>query len=153
MQMAQEVQNPVLDILYVEDDAGHARLTMMCLDELPHIQHVRHVSDGEQALDYLFRRGEFADPRQAPRPRLILLDLRLPRVDGLEVLRQIRSEPRLRRLPVVVLTTSDADNDVTAAYELQVNSYLVKPFDFEEFNELVRWVGTYWMKANHLPKG
>lgn len=151
--MAQEVQNPVLDILYVEDDAGHARLTMMCLDELPHIQNVRHVRDGEQALDYLFRRGEFADPRQAPRPRLILLDLRLPRVDGLEVLRQIRSEPRLRRLPVVVLTTSDADNDVTAAYELQVNSYLVKPFDFEEFNELVRWVGTYWMKANHLPKG
>lgn len=139
------------DVLLVEDDQDHAELVRRCLQEHLPSAGLHHVSDGQQALDYLNRRGGFADQAQSPRPDLVLLDLRLPRVDGLSVLRQVKDTPELRNVPVVVLTTSDAIPDVTAAYRSYVNSYLVKPMDFARFDALVRQIGLYWVGRNRHP--
>jgi CheY-like chemotaxis protein len=112
---------------------------------------IYHVSDGEAALDYLLRRGEYADPGSSPRPHVILLDLRLPRMDGLEVLEAIKSSDTLRRVPVVIITTSQAEKDVARAYDGHVNSYLVKPVGFEEFTRLMDDLGFYWLGWNRHP--
>jgi CheY-like chemotaxis protein len=140
-----------LHVLLVEDDPGHADLMMFSLMEgPPKAKLVHHVSDGDAALDYLFRRGDFANPNQSPRPRLILLDLRMPKVDGLAVLKEIKtsSDEQLRRIPVVVLTSSGADRDTAAAYDCGANSYVVKPVDFEEFHNLMADLGHYWLAWN-----
>ena len=129
-------------ILLVEDDAAHAEAILRILREHGDDVGVERVSDGEEALSYLLDRG--ADEDLA----LILLDLRLPKVDGLEVLDKIKEDPALRTVPVVILTTSDADADRRAAYARYANSYLVKPNDYEEFVELVRLIGTYWLDWN-----
>jgi CheY-like chemotaxis protein len=110
-----------------------------------------HVEDGEVALDYLHGRGPYADRRQFPLPHLVLLDLRLPRVDGLEVLRDVKTDRELHRIPVVVLTTSDAERDVAQAYEYHANSYLTKPVDFGGFASLLRDLGFYWLAWNKQP--
>ena len=135
-------------VLLVEDNADHAALVLRHFKKLGGAQDVFHVSDGEAALDYLFRRGRFSDPASSPRPRVVLLDLRLPRVDGLEVLREIKATPHLRSIPVVVLTTSSAEPDVDSAYDRHVNSYLVKPADFSHFAQLMTDVGAYWLGWN-----
>ena len=109
------------------------------------------MADGEAALDYLFRRGQYADPEQSPRPHVILLDLRLPKIDGLEVLEQIKKAEELRRIPVVILTTSKEEADVARAYDHYVNSYLVKPVDFTEFTKLMETLGCYWLGWNTFP--
>ncbi len=140
-----------LTILLVEDNLDHAELITRSFWEHRVANQLRHVPDGEAALDYLFHRGDYADPEQNPRPHLILLDLRLPKVDGLEVLREIKSNDELCLVPVVVLTTSEAERDVARAYEHRANSYLLKPVDFEKFTALMDELGFYWLGWNRRP--
>ncbi|MFQ3682028.1 response regulator [Roseiflexus sp.] len=137
-----------LKVLLVEDNDDHAELIRRTLGEEQRAAHIIHVSDGESALDYLHRRGAWIEPDQSPRPHLILLDLRLPRIDGHDVLKSIKQSADLRRIPVVILTTSSAERDVIRAYDAHANSYLVKPFGFEEFRDLMRDVGVYWLTHN-----
>jgi CheY-like chemotaxis protein len=113
---------------------------------------VRHFLDGQSALDYLFQRGEYAAPAESPRPHMVLLDLRLPRIDGIDVLKTIKEDDTLKSIPVVVLTTSEAEKDVTKAYYNHANSYLVKPVGFEEFKQLMDDLGFYWLNWNTNPK-
>ena len=142
-----------LSILLVEDNIAHAELVMRSFKEHRISNEITHVTDGEQALDYLFQRGAYADKQKSPRPHVVLLDLRLPRVDGLDVLRRIRAaeEEALRRIPVVILTTSEAEQDVAQAYERHVNSYVVKPPSFEGFTGLMDDLGFYWLGWNRCP--
>jgi len=140
-----------LIILLVEDNPSHTELVMHSFREHRFANHIYHVSDGEAALDYLFQRGDYADPEKSPRPHLILLDLRIPRVDGLEVLREIKTNDKLCHIPVVVLTTSEADADVARAYEHRANSYLLKPVDFQKFTQLMDELGFYWLGWNRQP--
>ncbi len=141
---------PVL-VMLVEDNADHAELVMRTLEDHHIANHIRHFSDGQTALDYLLRRPPYEDPESSPRPHVILLDLRLPRVDGLEVLSNIKDNSELKNIPVVVLTTSEAERDVTRAYDFHVNSYLVKPVGFEEFSKLMNDLGFYWLGWNRHP--
>lgn len=140
-----------VNILLVEDNASHAELVMRSLGEHRLTRTISHVSDGEAALEYLFRRGTYDDDEKYPRPDLVLLDLRLPKIDGLEVLKEIRSTENLQRMPVVILSTSYAELDVGKAYDYHANSYLVKPLDFEEFTQLMNDLGFYWLGWNHYP--
>jgi len=137
-------------ILLVEDNPAHAELIMRGLEEGRVANRVVHVSDGEEALDYLFRRGDYADPETSPRPQLVLLDLRLPKVDGLEVLKEIRASS-LNGMPVAILTTSEADADMARAYGNNANSYLVKPLDFNKFKVMLDDLGFYWLCWNRYP--
>jgi len=143
--------DPLL-VMLVEDNLDHAELVRRTLAEHRVTHHIQHFTDGQSALDYLFRRARYADPADSPRPHVILLDLRLPRVDGLEVLKTIKEADALRQIPVVVLTTSDAHSDVTSAYNYHANSYLVKPFGFEEFTHMMDELGFYWLKWNTQPQ-
>ncbi len=138
-------------ILLVEDNPAHAELVLRSFEDHRIANRIIHLSDGETALDYLFRRSPFTDPEESPRSHVIFLDLRLPRMDGLEVLKEIRASDDLHRLPVVILTTSEAERDVTRAYEQHTNSYVVKPLDFEGFTELMEDLGCYWLGWNFYP--
>lgn len=140
-----------VDVLLVEDNGSHAELVRRAFESHGVTTRLRHVRDGQEALDYLFRRGTYADPEASPRPKVVLLDLRLPKMDGLDVLSAVRESPELSKLPVVVLTTSAAESDVSRAYDRKVNSYLVKPTDFEEFERLILDLGTYWLHRNEPP--
>ena len=140
-----------LTILFVEDNPDHAELVMRSFEDHRVANRIFHLPDGEAAVDYLFRRGDYAEPSISPRPHVILLDLRLPKVDGLEILKIIRSSDDLRTIPVVILTTSHAEMDVSRAYEYHANSYLVKPLDFEKFTKLMDDLGFYWLGWNHYP--
>ena len=143
-------REPLL-VMLVEDNVDHAELVMRTLAEHSVPNEIFHLMDGQAALDYLFRRGEYADPAKSPRPHMILLDLRLPRVDGLEVLRILKETENLRQIPVVVLTTSEAEKDVARAYNQHANSYLVKPVGYEEFVRLMNDLGFYWLSWNTQP--
>jgi CheY-like chemotaxis protein len=134
-------------VLYVEDDIDHAELVRRSLSRYARGGRIVHIGDGEAALDYLAR----IDSDDVDRPGLILLDLRLPKVDGFEVLRTVKSNPRLSDIPVVILTTSSNDGDIERAYEQRANSYLVKPEDFPSLDELMRSLGSYWLYWNALP--
>lgn len=140
-----------LHILLVEDNADHAELVRRNLEDSQVANRLTHVEDGEAALDYLFGRGRFADPARHPRPNLILLDLRLPRIDGLEVLKVVKNDPNLHTVPVVILTTSDAERDMALAYEYHANSYVTKPVDFQQFATLLKDLGFYWLAWNRHP--
>ena len=140
-----------LRILLVEDNAAHAELVTRSFERHRIANRIYYVTDGEVALDYLWQRGVYADPQQSPRPHLILLDLRLPKISGLDVLKEIKTAPELQRIPVVILTTSEAEQDVKGAYEAYANSYLVKPVDFEKFTQLMEELGFYWLGWNHYP--
>lgn len=146
-----ETADPLL-ILLVEDDPAHAEITRRNLEDCDIPNRLRHVADGQEALDYLLRKGRYADPASSPRPHVILLDLRLPKVEGLEVLRRIKGTPELTAIPVVVLTTSAADRDILGAYASQASSYLVKPVDFEQFGQLLHTFSFYWLELNHYPR-
>jgi CheY-like chemotaxis protein len=138
-------------VLLIENDPDHADLVMFSLSQSrPKAKIVHHVTDGDAALDYLFRRGDFADRDLSPRPHLILLDLRLSKVGGLAVLKELKasSDEELRRIPVVVLTSSASDKDAAAAYDCQANSYVVKPVDFKKFHQLVADLSYYWLGWN-----
>ena len=138
--------------MLVEDNADHAELVIRTLEDHHIANRIKLFSDGQFALDYLFRRDEYANPQDSPRPHLILLDLRLPRIDGLEVLRQIKEGNELKNIPVIILTSSEAEKDVSLAYYHHVNSYLVKPVGFEEFSKLMNDLGSYWLGWNKLPR-
>jgi CheY-like chemotaxis protein len=144
------VGEPVL-VMLVEDNLDHAELVMRILADHRVANRIIHFTDGQSALDYLFRRGEYADPPGA-RPHVILLDLRLPRVDGIKVLQVIKEAPELRQIPVVVLTTSEAEKDIARAYYNHANSYLVKPVGYEEFVKLMQDLGFYWLSWNTHPQ-
>jgi len=137
-------------ILLVEDNPAHAELIVRGLENARIANRVFHVSNGEEALNYLFRHGDYADPETSPRPQLILLDLRLPRVDGLEVLKKIRASS-LNGMPVVILTTSEADADMAKAYGNNASSYLVKPLDFTQLKTMMDDLGFYWLCWNRYP--
>jgi CheY-like chemotaxis protein len=144
------VGEPVL-VMLVEDNLDHAELVMRTLADHRVANRIIHFTDGQSALDYLFRRGEYADPPGA-RPHVILLDLRLPRVDGIEVLQAIKESPELRQIPVVVLTTSETEKDIARAYYNHANSYLVKPVGYDEFVKLMQDLGFYWLSWNTYPQ-
>ncbi len=141
-----------LRILFVEDNHDHAELVMRSLEDHRVANKITHVDNGETALDYLLRRGDYADPKASPRPHVVLLDLRLPRVDGLDVLKRVKADESLRRIPVVVLTTSDKESDIARAYDLNANAYLVKPIDFSKFVDLLRDLGFFWLAWNRPPE-
>ena len=140
-----------VEILLVEDDPAHAEIVKRNFESSLIANKMHHVTDGQLALDYLFRMNGYSDPATSPRPSLILLDLRLPKVDGLEVLKRIKADPELSRIPVVVLTTSSAEYDVVKAYDSHANSYLVKPVDFPQFVALMESLGYYWLAWNQYP--
>lgn len=142
----------VRTILLAEDNSDHAELLMRSFENHRVPNKIYHVRDGEEALNYLFRRGEFADAQLSPRPHLILLDLKMPKVNGIEVLQSIRAAEEFADVPVVMLSSSDAEPDVEQAYGLHVNSYLVKPLDFSQFAQLMDDVGYYWLNWNYRPK-
>jgi len=137
-------------ILLVEDNPAHAELILRGLKDGRVANRVIHVVDGEQALDYLFRRGDYTDPQSSPLPSLILLDLRLPKVSGLEVLKEIRASS-LDGIPVAILTSSEAEIDMAKAYQYNASSYLVKPLDFAQFKSLLDDLGFYWLCWNKYP--
>jgi CheY-like chemotaxis protein len=140
-----------LVILLVEDNPDHTELIVRCLEHHRLTSEIHHVTDGEAALDYLFRRGPYAAPPTSPRPHVVILDLRLPKIDGLEVLRQVKETEELRKVPIVVLTSSEAEGDVAKAYYHHANSYLVKPLDAKLFAQVIDDLGYYWMGWNHCP--
>jgi DNA-binding response OmpR family regulator len=139
-------------ILLVEDDPKDVELTLTALEEYHLANEVVVARDGEEALDYLYRRGIFAT-RSNDNPAVLLLDLKLPKVDGLEVLQQIKSEESFKMIPVVVLTSSHEEKDVVASYRLGVNAYVVKPVDFHEFVNAIRELGVFWAIINQPPPG
>jgi CheY-like chemotaxis protein len=134
-------------VLYVEDDTDHAELVLRSLERRNTMAAVVHVGDGEAALDYLSK----SERDEVPRPRLILLDLRLPKVDGLDVLRTVKASRAFAAIPVVILTTSANGQDIARAYQHHVNSYLVKPHDFAGFEAMVQELGEYWLALNRQP--
>lgn len=140
-----------LIILLIEDNLDHKELIMRSMKEHRVANQIVHLNDGEEALDYLMHRGRFSDPVTSPRPHLILLDLRLPKIDGLEVLREIKEAEDTRRIPVVIITTSEADKDVARAYDYRANSYLVKPIGIDHFRHLIDDLGFYWLGWNKHP--
>jgi two-component system, response regulator len=139
-------------ILLVEDNEDHAELIRHCFMRNRRNTRIVHVPDGTDAMEYLNHQGKYTDVTINPQPDVVILDLRLPKTDGLEVLKQIRTSPDLHGLPVVILTTSDSQIDVAAAYDNGANSYLIKPLGFEEFSNMVSDLGSYWLGWNHPPK-
>jgi CheY-like chemotaxis protein len=140
-----------LTILLVEDNPDHAELIIRNLEDFQVVNILNHVKDGQAALDYLYGQGRYADRKQYPMPHLILLDLRLPKVDGLDVLKEIKTDEALRAIPVVILTTSDAERDMAMAYEYHANSYVTKPVNFVDFSTLLKDLGFYWLAWNRHP--
>jgi CheY-like chemotaxis protein len=137
-----------IEILLVEDSPGDVRLTIEALKEGKVRNHLSVVGDGEEALTFLFREGKYAD---APVPDLILLDLNLPKIDGREVLERIKGDEHLRHIPVVVLTTSHAEQDVLKSYDLHANCYVTKPVDLDQFIDVVRNIENFWLTVVTLP--
>ena len=143
--------NDPVEILLVEDNPNDMELALHALKKHNLSNHIETVRDGAEALDFIFGAGAFAGRDVADGPRVILLDLKLPKVDGLEVLRRVKADPRTRRIPVVVLTSSSEERDIVESYDLGVNSYITKPVDFEQFTEAVRTLGLYWLLLNQPP--
>ena len=139
-------------ILLVEDDDAHAMLITRALEEASEVNRALRVSDGEEALDYLFRRGKYGAHEESPRPDLVLLDLRLPKLDGHDVLVATKQSEELKTIPVVVLTTSENGRDINKAYCHYANSYLVKPLGFGEFSAMIQAVSSYWLVQNRPPR-
>ena len=141
----------LIDILLVEDNPDHAMLTKRVLEDNKVANRVHVAKDGEDALDYIYRRGKYGNGTSAPRPGLILLDVKLPKVDGFEVLKQLKSDPEHSSIPVVMLTTSARDEEVTRGYAEGANSYVTKPVRFDEFTETVKNIGLYWGLISSIP--
>jgi CheY-like chemotaxis protein len=139
-------------LLLVEDNSQDLEMTIRALRQANVRNSIQVARDGAEALEYLFCEGAFANREIADIPKLVLLDLKLPKVDGIEVLRRIKEDPRTRMIPVVMLTSSKEQSDVAETYQLGVNSFIVKPVDFEGFLEAVRTLGLYWLLLNHPPK-
>ena len=140
-----------VEILLVEDNQTDAELTIRALKKRNLANRLEWVKDGAEALDFIFATGKYAERNVNNTPKVILLDLRLPKVDGLEVLRKIKSDERTKTIPVVILTSSNEDRDITECYKLGVNSYINKPVDFDHFSETVAKLGFYWLLMNKPP--
>jgi two-component system, response regulator len=140
-----------LDILLVEDNQDDVDLALHSLRRGKLANRIVVVRDGEEALDFLFCRGAFAGRSFDSPPKLVLLDLKLPKVNGMEVLKQVKSDPRTKAIPVVIMTSSKEERDLVSSYDLGANSYIQKPVDFEQFREMVKTVGLYWLVINQPP--
>src|SRR5229473_727833 len=147
---SQAVTDRLVEILLVEDNPSDVQLTLHALERNKLANQIHVVRDGVEALDFLFSTGPYAE-RPQRNPRVVLLDLKLPLIDGLDVLRRMKEERRTRTIPVVVLTSSREERDIVESYQLGVNSYIVKPVDFEQFTESVRQLGMYWVLLNQAP--
>lgn len=141
-----------VEILLVEDNPNDAELALRALQKNNLANNVVRVADGEEALDFIFARGAFQERSVDNRPKVIILDLKLPKISGLEVLQAMKSDARTRNIPVVVLTSSKEEKDIIKTYNLGVNSYIVKPVDFDKFVNAVRDLGLYWLLLNQAPK-
>lgn len=140
-----------IDILLVEDNMDDAMLTIRALKKKNIVNNILHLKDGTEALDFLFGKGEFADRSVADKPKVILLDLKMPKVNGMEVLKEIKADERTKHIPVVILTSSNQDPDINNCYELGASSYIVKPVDFENFRSTISELGVYWLLLNQRP--
>ena len=140
-----------MDILLVEDNPEDVEITLRAFQKYHLANRIHVVRDGEEALECLFSTGRYAKQPAGSGPRLILLDLKLPKVDGIEILQRCKSDPRTKNIPVVMLTSSREERDLIDSYNLGVNSYVVKPVDFSQFTEAIRQLGLYWMVLNQLP--
>jgi CheY-like chemotaxis protein len=140
-----------ITILMADDDADDRLMTREAFEESRLANDLRFVQDGEELLDYLKRRGRYSDPESSPRPGLILLDLNMPRKDGREALKEIKADPELRRIRVIVMTTSKAEEDIFRTYDLSAASYITKPVTFEGLVEVIRTLGKYWLEIVELP--
>lgn len=145
------IESSAFEILLVEDNESDAELTLHALEKNKLINTIVRVEDGEQALDFLFCRGLHSDRHFTSPPHLVLLDLKLPKVDGMQVLRQVKGDPRTRAIPVILLTASKEERDVMESYHLGVNSYIQKPVSFADFQDVVRQLGMYWLLVNIRP--
>ena len=142
----------VVEILLVEDSDEDAELTIRALKQRKLANDLFRVKDGAEALDFIFATGAYASREERPKPRVVLLDLKLPKVDGMEVLRRLKEDPTTRTIPVVMLTSSKEDRDLEAAYRYGVNSYIVKPVEFDKFVAAVEQLGFYWALLNQNPR-
>lgn len=140
-----------ITILVAEDDEDDRLLMQEALEENRLANDLHFVEDGEELMDYLLHRGKYSDPNSAPRPSLILLDLNMPRKDGREALQEIKAEPSLRQIPIVVLTTSKAEEDILRTYDLGVSSFIAKPVVFESMVQIIKTIGRYWFEIVELP--
>lgn len=143
----------VVEILLVEDNPHDVRLALHAFQTHQIANHIQVARDGAEALEFIFCTDRFAQRKLEDGPKVILLDLKLPLVDGLEVLRRIKADPRTQAIPVVVMTSSKEESDLVESYKIGVNSYIVKPVDFEQFTEAVRQFGFYWLLLNQIPSG
>jgi CheY-like chemotaxis protein len=144
-------ESDVIEILLVEDNASDAELTLHALHKSRRANRIQLVRDGEEALDFLFCRGAFSARTFDNAPRLVLLDLKLPKVDGLQVLEKLKADPRTRAIPMIILTSSKEERDMVSGYKLGVNSYIQKPVNFAEFQKVVEQLGLYWLLVNSKP--
>ena len=142
--------NPIV-ILMADDDADDRMLTRDALEESRVLNELRFVEDGEELMQYLKRQGKFVNPEDSPRPGLILLDLNMPKKDGREALKEIKSDPNLRRIPIVIMTTSKAEEDIFRSYDSGASSFITKPVTFDRLVELMRTLGEYWVEFVELP--
>jgi CheY-like chemotaxis protein len=141
----------VVEILLVEDNPHDAEMAIRALKKHNLANNLVHVTDGEEALDFIFARGAYTERNMENGPKIILLDLKLPKVDGLEVLKVVKSDPRTKIIPIIALTSSSEDKDIIESYRLGVNSYIVKPVDFDKFVEAIKDIGYYWLLVNKSP--
>jgi CheY-like chemotaxis protein len=144
-------ESETVEILLVEDNPADAELALHALKKSKLVNRILHVIDGAEALDFLFCRGKYSERAPEIHPCLVLLDLKLPKVDGLQVLKQIKNDARTKAIPVILLTSSKEESDMAAGYQLGVNSYIQKPVNFSDFQEVVRQLGMYWLLVNSKP--
>lgn len=140
-----------IDILFVEDSPIDAELTLLALKEENLANNVIWLQDGAQALDFIFAEGEYSNRGMDNQPKLILLDLKMPKVGGIDVVKRIRSDERTKSIPIVIMTSSKEEKDIVDTYKLGINSYIVKPVDFDKFTRSVKEIGFYWLLMNHSP--
>lgn len=145
------LDNDSLIIMLIEDDPGHAEIIRRNFKAAKVMNKIIHLKDGQAALDYLFNIGEYSNPKENPKPNVIFTDLRLPKVEGLEVLRRVKADEHLRRIPVIILSTSESDTDIKIAYQNYANSYIVKPVDFDKMKIMLETIATYWVRWNNYP--
>ena len=148
--MAEDFQ--AVEVLLVDDDEADAELTIRALRKEGLANRIDWAKDGQEGLDFVYRQGSFKD-RDGTNPKLILLDIKMPKVDGIEVLRRLKSDPATRLIPIVIMTSSDRDRDVIDSYRLGVNAYVVKPIEFEDLSATITRLGFFWMLVNRLPTG
>jgi len=141
-------KNRPVELLLIEDNSGDILLTKEAFEEIEFSENLSVVTDGEMAIDFLYKQGRY---QNAPSPDLIILDLNIPRIDGRELLAKIKTDPGLKKIPVLVLSTSKSERDIKQCYELQANCYLIKPVDFEEFLEIVRFIRDFWLGIVKIP--